>query len=842
MRYVGVHILNIPYHADKTYTYHVPSQLEDRITVGSVVVVPFGGGNKLKNGIVTVMSDSTDCKKTKPVAGVPGKYLYVRKELLELCSYMKEHLFCSFGDAVKCVLPSGLGVKAVKVFTPNEGANAENVLLNHAARTVLSTLLKEKSLSETELRENFGPGAVPCAKALEKMGLCSSEDGYECRVNKKNERYASLSEDEKIISAVADGTLKLTAKQYAVFEVLLGYESPCPVTELRESSGAGISVINELYKKGVIDLFSFDKDRNTELLKPYDKAQYGDFELSGMQNEAFLKLSEMYGSGKACAALLHGVTGSGKTNVILKLIDRVLEDGKRVVVLVPEIALTSQTVGRFAARYGDRIALIHSGLSAGERMDAWRKITENRADIVIGTRSAVFAPVENLGLVVIDEEQESSFKSDRNPKYHARDIARFRCVYNNALLVLASATPSIDSFYKAKSGKYTYVGLTERYSGTLLPEVVFHDMRNEPYYTAESTEKSDDGKERENVLGGVPTTVGESLKNEIAKVLDNKEQAILFINRRGFRAFAQCKKCGYTFECPNCSVTLTHHRNKRYGRDTMVCHYCGYTQPLPDKCPSCGKSESIIYMGAGTQLLEKQLCEMFPGVRVARMDADTTSGKFSHEKILESFREGDADILVGTQMVAKGHDFPNVSLVGVINADTSLYLNDYRANEKTFSLLTQVLGRAGRSTKRGRAVVQTYTPDNDVLVLSGQQDYESFYDREIRFRKASLFPPFCDIITVTFSGLVENDVVNASKDFGVSLDEMARSDYSDVKFVLFGPFRNEVYKIAGRYRMRYIIKCANNARFRELLSLLLKKYTSGLRDVSVSADVNPANL
>jgi len=839
--YATVHVLNVPYHADKSYTYHIPSQLEAKISVGSVVVVPFGGSNRLKNAIVTSISDSTDCKKTKPVSGVPGKYLYVRKELLELCSFMKEHLFCSFGDAVKCVLPSGLGVKAVKIYVPCKDAKTDDSLLNHAAVSIFSALQREGSLSETQLRDSFGPGAVSCARALEKMGLCCSEDGFECRINRKNERYASLTENERIIGEVTDGTIKLTAKQSAVFEVLLGYESPCPVTELEEASGAGISVINELYKKGVIELLSFDKDRNEELLKPYDKAQYGDFELSEMQQRALDTLSSMYETNKACAALLHGVTGSGKTNVILKLIDKVLDDGKRVIVLVPEIALTSQTVGRFAARYGERIALIHSGLSAGERMDAWRKITENKADIVIGTRSAVFAPVDNLGLIVLDEEQEGSFKSDRSPKYHARDIARFRCAYNDALLVLASATPSIDSFYKAQTGKYTYVPLTERYSGTMLPEVIFHDMRDEPYYTPESTEKTD-GESKASILGGIPTTIGESLKKEITEVLKNKEQAILFINRRGFRAFAQCKKCGHTFECPNCSVTLTHHRNKRYGRDTMVCHYCGYTQTLPDKCPVCGKSESIIYMGAGTQLLEQQLYEMFPNIRVLRMDADTTSGKMSHEKILESFRKGEADILVGTQMVAKGHDFPNVSLVGVISADTSLYLNDFRANEKTFSLLTQVLGRAGRSTKRGKAVIQTYTPDNDVLRLSGLQDYKSFYDREILFRKASLFPPFCDIITVTFSGEVENDVVNVSKDFGTALDKMARNAYCDVKFVLFGPFRNEVYKIAGRYRMRYIIKCANNARFRSLMSELIGKYSSGLRDVSVGIDVNPINL
>jgi len=469
-------------------------------------------------------------------------------------------------------------------------------------------------------------------------------------------------------------------------------------------------------------------------------------------------------------------------------------------------------------------------------MDAHKAIVEGRAKIVIGTRSAVFAPLQNLGLIVIDEEQESSFKSEKSPKYHARDIARFRCAYNDALLVLASATPSIDSFYKAQTGKYTLVSLTERYNGMKLPKVMFHDMRDEPYFEMKS--EDDDG----GISGGIPTTVGGTLEAELAENLVNGEQSILFINRRGFRSFAQCHSCGHTFSCPNCSVTLTHHRNKSYGRDTMTCHYCGHSEPMPTECPVCKKSESIVYMGAGTQLLENQLRKMFPKMRVLRMDADTTSGKFSHEEILDKFRNGEADVLVGTQMVAKGHDFPAVSLVGVINADTSLYMNDFRANEKTFSLLTQVLGRSGRSGKQGRAVIQTYSPDNDVLMLSSNQDYKAFYDREIEFRRASLFPPFCDIITITFSGEIELDVINAVREFGISLDEAAKTKYSDVKFILFGPFRNEVYKISGKYRMRFLIKCKNNAALRKMLSELIQKYMSGLKNVTVSADVNPANL
>lgn len=839
MIFAKVHILNAPYHIDKAYSYHLPIELEKKVKIGSIVVVPFGGANKQKLGLVTEISDKCDCNTTKPVLGVPGKYMFVDGELLELCKYMKEHLFCSLGDAASCVLPSGLGVKNVRMYTRNDKP-VSSFSLNHSSVSILNEIEKNGEMSETQLKATFGSGAVACVRALEKMELLSSHDDFECKVGSKSEKYVVLSEDEGVISDISDGSLKMSPKQMNVFEALLRYESPCPVTELCEISGAGISVINELSKKGVITFVKVDSDRNKELLEGFsDKGYSKNFELSEMQKDALDVLLSLYKKDEAAAALLHGVTGSGKTNVMLKLIERVIDDGKNVIVLVPEIALTGQTVGRFTSVFGDRIALIHSGLSAGERLDAYKSINEGKAKIVIGTRSAVFAPVKNLGLIVIDEEQEGSFKSDKSPKYHARDIARFRCAYNKALLLLASATPGIDSYYKAKMGKYTLVSLTERYGGIKLPEVVFHDMRNEPYFEVKG---GFDENEDERIAGGIPTTVGSTLEAELAENLVNGEQSILFINRRGFRSFAQCHSCGHTFQCPSCSVTLTHHRNKRYGRDTMTCHYCGHSEPMPEACPVCKKSDSIVYMGAGTQLLENQLSKMFPNMRILRMDADTTGGKFSHEEILDKFRNKEADVLVGTQMVAKGHDFPDVSLVGVINADTSLYMNDFRANEKTFSLLTQVLGRSGRSEKRGRAVIQTYNPDNDVLGLCSKQDYEQFYEREILFRKASVFPPFCDIVTITFSGEIENDVINAAKQFGMGLDEAAKTQFEGTKFILYGPFRNDVYKIAGRYRMRYLIKCVNNKEMRNMISSLLMKYMGGLKNVSISADVNPQNL
>ncbi len=835
MSFAGVHIVNVPYHIDKEYTYSIPSQLEGKIKIGSVVVVPFGGANKTKNAVVTRISETCDLTLTKPILGVPGKYMNITDEMMSLCAYMKEHMFCSFGDAAKCALPSGLGVKETREYTADKEIDADSLPINLSAKNLLCEIQRNSPVSEIYLAEHFGKSAVACVKSLEKMGYVTSDKTYECIVNTKSEKCVVLNDGAGIVSDILEGKTHLTPKQMSVFETLLSYESPCPVTELCEISGAGASVVKELLNKGAIVYENIQTDRN-ELVLDVEKAkeEYKDFTLNDEQNKAYESLREMQSEGKASAALLYGVTGSGKTNVILKIAQSVVDAGKSVIVLVPEIALTSQNVMRFAGCFGNNVAIIHSGLSAGERMDAWKKITEDKAKVVIGTRSAVFAPVKNLGLVVIDEEQESSFKSDKSPKFHARDVARFRCAYNNAILLLASATPSVDSFYKAKSGKYKLLTLTQRFGNAKLPEVVFHDMRGESYF--EIDEKTDQSK------GALPQTLGTTLKDELKKTLDNKKQAILFINRRGFRSFAQCRKCGYTFVCPNCSVTLTHHINKRYKRDTMVCHYCGHTQNMPEVCPSCKKDESIVYMGAGTQLLEAQLEKNFPDTKILRMDADTTGGKMSHKKILDEFRKGKAGVLVGTQMVAKGHDFPNVSLVGVINADTSLYANDFRANEKTFSLLTQVLGRAGRSDDKGMAVIQTYNPDNDILRLSSLQDYETFYENEIRFRKSALFPPFCDIITLNFTGKIENDVVNAVKKFGEGINKLAKEDFSDVKFILYGPFQCDVYKISGNYRMRYMIKCANNKSFREMLSSLLTGYTNAVKNVSISADVNPTNL
>ena len=522
--------------------------------------------------------------------------------------------------------------------------------------------------------------------------------------------------------------------------------------------------------------------------------------------------------------LLHGVTGSGKTCVMLKSIDGMLERGRGVIVLLPEIALTPQSLAIFCSRYGNRVAVMHSALNAGERMDAYHRVLSGEADVVVGTRSAVFAPVKNLGLIVMDEEHEHTYKSDMNPKYHARDVARYRCAYHKAILLMCSATPSLESYKRAKEGRYTLLTLKHRHAGAELPEVRIADMRGE-------------------AGGGNLSPLGGELTAALQENVAAGNQAILFLNRRGYNHVVSCRSCGEALTCPSCSVSLTYHTKKNtYDEGYLVCHFCGRRQAMPKTCPACG-SEHLARAGYGTQRVEQELTELLPGAGVLRMDTDTTSTRFSYDELLGAFRRHEADVLLGTQMVTKGHDFPDVTLVGVLMADASLYLDDYRAGERTFSMLTQVIGRAGRAKKKGVAVIQTCNPDHDVLRLACKQDYETFYEREIKLRRLLVFPPFCDIALLTLSHRHEQELMMAAKALS---DEVARrvvADYNDVQLVAFGPFEAPIYRADGQYRMRMVFKCVLSKRTRALFAEVLSVFQKqGNGTPLLSVDFNPSNL
>ena len=668
----------------------------------------------------------------------------------------------------------------------------------------LCLFLKEYTLS------TFGEAA----KTLLPPGALSE------RLNVKYTKICSLVLDKEkalvLLSLRGRGGIK-SEGQRAVIEYLIE-NSDTDCDTLRSLTGATSANLSALSDKGIIDIISKETVRN-----PY--AEYtsvrecDEIMLTRAQMAAYEQIERLYLENEPKAALLYGVTGSGKTKVIMRAIDRTVADGKSVIMMVPEIALTPQTVSIFCKRYGDRVAVIHSSLSQGERLDAWRRIQRGEVDLVIGTRSAVFAPLSNIGMIVIDEEHEHTYKSESDPKYHARDVAAYRCGRHNALMLLASATPSLESFYKAKEGKYTLVPLRERYGGIKLPDAVIVDMREE-------------------IRLGNTSPISDRLLKSLSEVKERGEQAILFLNRRGYNSQISCKNCGDVITCPHCSVSLTYHTGRGGGR--LLCHLCGHTESVPRVCPSCS-SDNIAFLGYGTQKVEGELSEYIPEMTVMRMDADTTSGKLSYDRMLEDFRSRKADILLGTQMVAKGHDFPRVTLVGAVLADTSLYVSDFRASERTFSLLTQVIGRAGRAKDGGIALIQTYSPKNEIIRLACLQDYDKFYEGEIALRRELSYPPFCDMVSLTVTSSHEKDLFDGAKKLSDLMLSKLRGEYAGLPFTVFGPFEAQVYKINEKYRMKMVVKCRLTARTRQLFRYLLSEFSLDRR-VTLAIDLNPLSV
>ena len=482
----------------------------------------------------------------------------------------------------------------------------------------------------------------------------------------------------------------------------------------------------------------------------------------------------------------------------MNLIDQVLEDGRQVLVLVPEISLTPQMMRLFLEKYGRRVAVLHSALAIGERMDEWKRVKRGEARVVVGTRSAVFAPCDNLGLIVMDEEQEHTYKSESSPRYHARDVAKFRCARHGALLLLTSATPSVESYHAALTGRYSLHELHGRFGAAQLPEVEVVDMRQE--------------EEGESVIG--PT-----LRREMQNTLDKGRQVILLLNRRGFNTHISCRSCGYVVTCPSCSISMTYHR----ANGMLLCHYCGHMQPPVTVCPECG-SDKVRYAGLGTQRVEQELEQLFPGVPVLRMDTDTTMSRFAYEDKFSRFAKGEFRIMVGTQMVSKGLNFPQVTLVGVLGTDMSLYSDDFRSFERTFSLLTQVVGRSGRFDLPGRAFIETAQPHNPVFALASAQDYEAFYREEILFRKVNLYPPFCSLLTVQFTSVSEADSHAGARLFARLFTRLAQAEYADLPIRMLGPAGDTLYRVAGKYRCHLILKCRNDRRMRELTRRVLEQF------------------
>lgn len=809
--YAEVAVEGLAYHFDAVYSYKIPLNLEKRAMAGCRVMVPFGNGNRKKQGLILSVKpllESENRTRLKSLIDVLDKEPLFDDEMLSLVFWLKETTFCTLFEAAKAMLPAGIGLSYVVSYMANNISESEiskfdidEMRIYNYLKDKCKYVKKEKIISDLGLDSE-----CKLFDRLVKNGVLLTNVDAKRKTGDLTVKNVRLAIDETRGEAIL-GTL--TPKQKSVVRLLLDIGG-ASVKEVCYFTGVTPAVINAVVKKGYAELYDSEIYRKPGYEKSKDKAPSPI--LTDSQNRAYTQLLDKYRSGKGSAALLFGVTGSGKTQVFLKLIEEVVNDGRGVIVMVPEIALTPQTLGIFYSHFGDKVAVFHSALSAGERIDEWKRVKSGEAKIAIGTRSAVFAPFSDLGLIVIDEEQEHTYKSEMTPRYHARDVARFRCANKNALLLLSSATPSVESYKNAVDGKYAFIKLTERYGKAVLPDVVTVDITD------------------------TKGAISNELYSALEECLNDNKQAILLMNRRGFNTFASCGACKTVLTCPNCSISLTYHS----ANNRLMCHYCGHSQVFTDTCPECHE-KSVRYLGFGTQRIEEELHNVFPKAKILRMDADTTMARYSYQDKLTAFAKGEYDILLGTQMVAKGLDFPKVTLVGVISIDHQLYNDDFRSSEKAFDLLTQVVGRSGRGDYKGRAYIQTLLPDNDIIELAAQQDYESFFKTEEIIRKSMVYPPFCDICRLTFVSEQFNHSVAGAKAFFEMIKSAVTGEYSDVKVSLLGPLQPRVSKISNKYRNVIIIKCKNNRRFREMMSKLLKEYmkNSKYSAANVTLDMNP---
>ena len=733
---------------DRTFDYSIPNDMEEKVHIGSRVLVKFGNIKELKEGFVVNIKEKSEFK-VKDIAKVEERdFIDVPK--VKLANWMAKRYFCNVSDCIKLMLPPGTGTDKI--------AN---------------------------------------------------------RAKEKTERFVKLSKEINEIEFDIENKKIKSDKQKRALEFLIK-NNEISSKDLENFADVSTSILKTLEKNGYIKFYEQTVERNPFIHKVIDSSSK--LNLTDEQKSAYDAVEEAIDDCMNSEFLLFGVTGSGKTEVYLQLIEKVLNIGKTSVMLVPEISLTPQTVDRFIARFGqDKIAILHSKLSVGERYDQWYKIKNGEAKIVIGARSAIFAPISDLGLIIIDEEHDSSYKSEMTPRYNVKDVSRYLAKEYNVPIVFGSATPDMDTFYKAQQGEIELLELTKRANNAELPTINIVDMKQE-------------------LANGNRSSISMKLYENIKENLSNKKQTILFLNRRGYSTFILCRDCGYVAKCKHCNIALTYHSKE----NKLKCHYCGYEEIPRGYCPEC-KSKNIKYSGSGTQKLEEEINKIFPSAKTIRMDVDTVTKKNSHEDILNKFRNENIDILIGTQMVVKGHHFPNVTLVGVIFADGSLNIDDYRANERTFQILTQVAGRAGRGQDKGNVIIQTYNPDNLSIEYSKEQNYRLFYNTEIIIRKQLKYPPFCDIILIGFSSENEKNVIESARFMYMSLKNKIINE--KLQIILYKPVPAPIDKIKNKIRWRIIIKCKFNNEVIEALNTSLKDLNSKkLKDVKTIIDLNPTNM
>lgn len=811
-------VLNRASHAtDSTYDYLIPENM--RISVGMRVVVPFGIGNKTEEGYVFAIAQKSEFKRLKSIIRIVDEFVYFDDKGVALAEFMHHRYFCKYSEAIKCLLPPSVNLKFKTFFTlVDSTSDTAHDIISHSVlfERIINHLKENGKSTFEEITENIkGKNIKSALSELKQHGIIS-EHILDIQNIKDTEitvvKAACTAED---IIVIAEKIRKRAPKQSAVLEVVCDNDG-IHLSELLEICDTGHNTINELVKKGLIYL---DKEIvRTDIIDCNEYIPAKSVTLTKEQQDIVDTVGVDVENGDYSTYLIHGVTGSGKTEVYLNLVDKAIKKGKNAIFLVPEISLTPQMIRQVVARFGENVAVLHSSLTIRERYDQWKKIKSNEVNVVVGARSAIFAPFDNVGLIIIDEEHESSYKSEMSPKYSTVEIARLRAKQNNATLILASATPSVETYYLANSGKIKLLELKNRINNASLPEIEIVDMRQE-------------------LKKGNTGLLSESMIESIRYNLENNFKTILFLNRRGYSGFIQCRSCGHVIECPNCNISMTYHRNN----SSLVCHYCDYKTSSFTNCPECG-STHIKYSGDGTQKVEDEIAVTFPHAKILRMDADTTSSRNSHEHILNEFSMDGSDILIGTQMITKGLDFEKVTLVGVLAADMSLNINDFRSDEKTFDLITQVCGRAGRGRYGGKAIIQTYDPENETIQYSKTQDYIKFYNREIDVRRLLVYPPFCEIISFVFSSEDELVAKNSASKFHIRLKDKLSEIERLQNVIAYKVMPAPIYRINGNYRYRFIMKLAYSKAIYDSIHEIAAEYRKEKNSANLVIDTNPYNM
>ena len=802
---------NISRFTDNLYHYIIPDSID--VKVGFRVIVPFGKGNKKYEAYVLDIVSESEFSNLKEIEKCVDNFSYFGENMSKLIKFMHFRYFSPYCDIIKAILPRGVATKFTTYVSLLDCD--ESVIKNAVKRSLLKERIvkvlseSEKMLEISEISTLVGKsGIITAVKSLEKSGIVKLTQKETENIREKTVKYASLIIERSEAYAIIEKIERRMPARARLLELLCENDR-IMVSELLEVANTSLETL-----KAVSEYVSITEESSDEPL--FYEEEFEDVNDSRLTNEQKNASDAIKNGGDGDVFLIHGVTGSGKTRIYLDVIEDALKKGKQAIFLVPEISLTPQMIKQVTERFGKNVALMHSRLTMRQRYNEWQRMKKGEANIVVGARSAVFAPFENLGIIICDEEHESSYKSETSPRYNTTEIARFRIKHENARLVLGSATPLTESYYNAKCGKYKLIELKNRINKNSLPSCEIVDMR----------------KEMEN---GNRSIFSERLKEEIKKNLDDKKQTILFLNKRGYSSFVSCRSCGFVPKCPNCNISLTYHK----AGDYLVCHYCDYRHENYSECPKCS-SKYIKHFGIGTQKVYDEIKKLFPDASVIRMDADTTVGRESHEMILKKFSEEKTDILIGTQMIAKGLDFPFVTLVGILSADMSLNFDDFRSGEKTFSLITQVAGRAGRSKDPGRAIIQTYYPDDEILIISKNQDYKSFYESEIETRKNMVYPPFCEMINITSVSQNDKKACDALKKLRNDFIALLKDDNYNGYIKIYTVSKSPMHKINGRYRYRFIIKLSYKKKAYELLHKAAENNYN--KDVSITVDTNPVNM